>query len=247
MSSSLHVWLLPVSGDLPHCLLDYITAEEKKRAETMLSVRRKKEWLFSRALLRACLAHYTGVEPLALLFDKTEEGKPVLVHPVEPLAFNLSHGPRWMACAVARVDAVGVDVDCETRRNRVDAIAGSYFHPQEQQALAAIADARLRSREFFRCWTLKEAFIKAMGKTVNSTRLREIAFVQSPVGGQQPLFVLPPGNWHFIHRIFDGDHHLALASHHANCDTGDSDATVQYHFWQWLPESNALQTFVIQE
>lgn len=243
----LHVWLLPIVDELPTSLLDYITDEEKKHAGTMLSVRRKKEWLSARALLRACLAHYTGSDPLVLLFDKTEEGKPTLIHPVAQLAFNLSHGPRWIACAVSKADAVGIDVDCETRRNRIDDIAENYFHPREQETLRAIADSRLRSREFFRCWTMKEAFIKAQGKTITGARLRKIAFAKMPTGGQEALFALPAGNWHFLHKQFDGDHHLALASHYAKCDTDDSRAIVQYSFWQWHPETGDRHLFAMNE
>lgn len=213
----------------------------------MQSARRKKEWLATRALLRACLAHYTEHEPLALLFDKTVEGKPMLVYPVAQLAFNLSHGPRWIACAVSRADAVGVDVDCEMRRNRIDDIAEHYFHSHEQAALRAIADSRLRSREFFRCWTMKEAFIKAQGKTITGARLREIAFAPMPTGEQKALFVLPEGSWHFVHKKFDDDHHLALASHYAKCDTDNSPDAVQYSFWQWHPETGDRHLLAMSE
>ena len=238
-----HVWLLSIPDVLPLRLFDYVTLEEKNRTAAMTSVRRKKEWLAARALLRACLAHCTNSDPLALLLDKTEEGKPVLVYPVMPLAFNVSHGLRWVACAVSQAAAIGVDVECETRRNRIDDIAENYFHPREQETMPAIADTQLRSSEFFRCWTLKEAFIKAQGKTLNGARLREIAFAPLPTGEQQEaLFALPAGAWHFAHKKFDGDHHLALASQQAKCDTA-----VQYYFWQWHPETGDRRLFAMNE
>lgn len=244
---AVHVWLLPLSGELSAALLAYITPEEKNRTAAMQSEPRKKEWLATRALLRACLSHYTGIAPVDLRFEKTEAGKPVLMNTTSAIAFNLSHGPRWAACAVTDEGDVGVDVDCETRRNRIDDIAAHYFHAQEQAALAAIQDEQMRRRAFFRCWTLKEAYIKAKGETLNGARLQEYAFLLSV--HQQPTTLLnaASGGWQFMHRKFDGDHHLALASGRANCDTDSTESEMQYYFWQWEPVLNTLQTLTTCE
>lgn len=242
-----HAWLLPLSGELSTALLAYITPEEKNRAATMQSEQRKKEWLATRALLRACLSHYTGISPVDLRFEKTEAGKPILINAASEIAFNLSHGPRWAVCAVAAAGDVGVDVDCETRRNRIDDIAAQYFHAQEQAVLVAIQDEHARRRAFFRYWTLKEAYIKAKGETLNGTRLQEYAFL--PSVHQQPATLLnaTSDGWQFAHRRFDDDHHLALASQCEKSNTDDGSSVMQYSFWQWDPVLNALQTLTTCE
>jgi 4'-phosphopantetheinyl transferase len=55
-------------------------------------------------------------------------------------------------------------VDVEQIRQNFDheAIASRFFSRQEQQQLAALPAAE-RYRGFFRCWTRKEAYIKAEG------------------------------------------------------------------------------------
>lgn len=242
-----HIWLLPCLQDLPVALLRFVAHEEIQRAETMNSTRRKNEWLASRALLRACLSHYTDCAPQALQFDKTEAGKPVLVHPISDYAFNLSHGSRWMACAVTRAQCVGIDVDCDTRRNRTDEIAEHYFHPAEQRALQNLPDAAQRKRQFFRYWTLKEAYIKACGATISGARLHDMGFAVRDAQEPEALFELPAGDWHFKHWCFDRDHHLSLACCWQACETGANAITPQYHFWQWDPNTGSQQSFAINE
>jgi len=244
---AVYVWLLPIPAVFSPSLLAYITQEEKNNLLAMRSEHRQREWLAARALLRACLARYTGVDALTLAFEKTQAGKPVLIHPKTTLAFNVSHGPRWIACAVSPAQAVGVDVDCEMRKNRIDEIAEKYFHPQEKKTLSAMPDVALRRREFFRCWTLKEAFIKAQGNTIASTAMHELAFTPSATGKQTALFSLPSANWRFIHRRFDGDHHLALAIEQMGCDTDGELGEPMCHFLQWEPASNTLQPLAMHE
>lgn len=230
-SGEIHVWLMRRPIALHPILPSLTTAEEQLRAGDMISQRRQCEWLAGRALLRQCLAHYTGRDGLQLVFNKTEAGKPFLESPEAP-AFNLTHGPGWIACAVMQADNIGIDIDSEARRNRTDDIAARYFHPVEQAELAIAANKEDRQRLFFRQWTLKEAYIKALGETINSVRLHEIAFESAPDAAPRALFVLPADSWQFLHWRFDGDHHLALACRRAQCDTGEADK-LRCRFWLW--------------
>ena len=226
-----HIWLMRRPVDLDVALTLLTTAEERKRADGMISIRRQCEWLAGRALLRQCLAYYTGRDGLELVFDKTESGKPVLDIQDGP-AFNLSHGPHWIACAVAQTENIGIDVDSEARRNRTDEIAARYFHPLEQAELSKASGELERKRVFFRQWTMKEAYIKAIGETINSVRLHELAFEFIDDVVPRALFDLPAGDWQFMHRLFDGDHHLALACQRSQCDTV-VDNKANYRYWLW--------------
>lgn len=228
-AGEIHVWLLRRPLQLCDELLAAVAPEERQRAQGMASPRRQYEWLAGRALLRQCLAYYTDIAPLTLAFGKTDAGKPLLDLPGAP-AFNLSHGPGWLGCAVARASAVGLDIDNAARRNRTDEIAARYFHPQEQAAVLQGADDADRKRAFFRSWTLKEAYIKALGETINSVRLQELGFAADT----SPLFALPAGHWQFLHRHLDGDHHLALACQWRECDTVANPPRCR--FWLCSPD-----------
>jgi 4'-phosphopantetheinyl transferase len=79
-----------------------------------------------------------------------------------PLAFNLSHTHGLVACAVAHDAQVGVDVECVERATASRAIAERYFSAPELAQLDACPEER-RSSHFIELWTLKEAYLKAVG------------------------------------------------------------------------------------
>lgn len=88
---------------------------------------------------------------------KTVLGKPYLAD-YPGVQFNLSHSGPWGACAVSE-EPVGVDVELvrPLRQN----VAGRFFTPTEQTFLARQPNPE---QAFFRLWTRKESFLKALGK-----------------------------------------------------------------------------------
>ena len=70
----------------------------------------------------------------------------------------------WVA--LCRTAAVGIDL--EQLRPLPDAAElTSQLHPHERQALLALPDGELQNA-FFRCWTRKEAVLKACGTGLNT-------------------------------------------------------------------------------
>lgn len=122
--------------------------------------------IVARALVRTELAAALGVTPSSLVFVAGRHGKPALLDPPRPLAFNLSHSGEWVVLAwhTGR-DALPLGVDVEQRfngRRDVMRLARRYFSRPEQLSLEALAGAA-REALFYRLWTLKEAWVKAHG------------------------------------------------------------------------------------
>lgn len=84
-------------------------------------------------------------------------GKPRLVDGLAE--FNLSHAGRWVVCALSPT-AVGIDVEQVRPFDLV--LAWRCFHRRECAALAAQPVAAQHDY-FFRLWTAKEAYMKALG------------------------------------------------------------------------------------
>jgi 4'-phosphopantetheinyl transferase len=80
-----------------------------------------------------------------------------------PLQFNLSHCRLAVAVAVARGAAIGVDVEERGRPVDHGHIATRFFADSEVHMLRALGPAAAAVR-FFELWTLKEAYLKAVGK-----------------------------------------------------------------------------------
>jgi 4'-phosphopantetheinyl transferase len=142
-----------------------ISAEESAREQRFRFQDDRDSYLLAHALCRTVLAQLCGAEPLALRFEAGEHGRPELISPrCDPrLRFNISHTRGLVACAVALEHDVGVDVERLERRVQIDQLAASVFSDAERAALERLADDARRAR-FFELWTLKEAYIKAVGK-----------------------------------------------------------------------------------
>ena len=114
---------------------------------------------------REVLSRYAGVAPADLSFARGPHGKPALVSPHLPIAFNLSNCRDRLVMAISAGAAVGVDLEyCDPRRD-VDKLAQRFFSDAEVRQLLACAGAR-RGDRFYDYWTLKEAAIKATGRSL---------------------------------------------------------------------------------
>jgi 4'-phosphopantetheinyl transferase len=141
-----------------------LSADERARAARFHFPRDRQYFTATRALLRTILGSYLDSNPAEILFRYSEKEKPSLSpsQSGSDVEFNVSHSGERALLAFARGRALGVDV--EKLREDFDhaAIARRFFSEQEQQQLAALPSAE-RHHGFFRCWTRKEAYIKAQG------------------------------------------------------------------------------------
>lgn len=139
-----------------------LSAAERQRAQRFHFDRDRLAFSLSRALLRGLLAACTGAPGAALRFAYGPRGKPELAEPASPLAFNVSHTRGLVLVGLSGAGAIGVDVETLSRDSDLEGIAGRFFSPAEAAALRALA-AEQRPAAFYRCWTRKEAFLKATG------------------------------------------------------------------------------------
>jgi len=109
-----------------------------------------------------------GRDPASLRFAYGEFGKPSLqsepsVLQDEPsVRFNLSHSGELGLLAVAEHAELGVDIESNHARERGEQIARRFFAALEVEALMALPVGE-RDAGFLRCWTRKEAYVKALG------------------------------------------------------------------------------------
>lgn len=142
-----------------------LSEDEKARAQRFHFDRDRRHFSAARGLLRIVLAGYLGAQPQALRFRYLEKGKPELAEPsgASALTFNVSHSGGVALFGVTQGRPVGVDVEKIREDFDTEAIARRFFSAREQEQLAALPQDQ-RHRAFFRCWTLKESFIKALGE-----------------------------------------------------------------------------------
>jgi phosphopantetheinyl transferase len=131
--------------------------EDAVAAERYHLPRRREQALRARVLLRAALAETYGVPAAAWRLQAGASGAPVLaVWDEIRCAVSLAHSRGVVACAVAECDAMGVDVEAVDSTRAIHEIARAAFGPTENAAVE-----RRGSEEFYRIWTLREAYAKA--------------------------------------------------------------------------------------
>jgi len=142
-----------------------LSTDEKVRWQRFRQADDRRRFLLTRALLRTVLGDHRGQAPHELEFTVDRWGKPQLVsmpEGEEPLHFNLSHTDGMVVLAVSRQAEVGVDVEDERRDVQAEALTLRYFAEEELRALRALPPEE-RQPHFLRLWTLKEAYVKALG------------------------------------------------------------------------------------
>lgn len=119
-----------------------------------------------RAPFRSLVSHYLGGPPEHVSFVDDARGRPRLATPNGSLDVNWSHSGSQAVLAVASsIASLGIDLEARRPRPRALALARRFFHPQEHDALAALAEARVEET-FLRLWTAKEAVLKGHGEGI---------------------------------------------------------------------------------
>lgn len=166
LEDQIKVWYRELSGDAPDlpALYEVLSLDERERAERFRVPKAKDEFVLTRGTLRSLLGSALHKHPGAVRFEYSEHGKPALsASEQSDLRFSVSHTEGIALFAFALGRAVGVDIEFVERSGDVNAIAERFFSAGERQVLRGLSSSNSREA-FFRCWTRKEAYVKARGK-----------------------------------------------------------------------------------
>lgn len=186
-------WRLGRASDNVSVLKRLLSSDEVARAERFYFPRHHDAFVVARAGLRQTLARYLDISPEAIAFRYGDAGKPELPRAGcgelagREFAFNLSHSGDWALCAVARRGPLGVDIERVREMNDAAGLARRYFAAAEVRVWQTLAPAE-QLAAFFRCWTRKEAYLKALGDGLRAPLDR---FVVSFAPGEPPRLVEP--------------------------------------------------------
>ncbi len=142
-------------------ILALLSVAEHKRYEGLQNAAKRNEFLVSRYLLRTALAMHIDRQPEEFCFTCNQFGKPSLL-PVSRFQFNCSNTRKLAVCLIGSSGPVGVDIEQWNRAAEVMDVGGLCFSEGEMQALYSLTPA-LRSERVLTLWTLKEAYLKAIG------------------------------------------------------------------------------------
>ena len=160
---TIHIWNISfeVNDNELQSYFKLLSEDEKERANRFRFFKDKKCFVVTRGALRLISSHYLNKEPEDIIFEYEDYGKPKFKHSTN-LNFNVSHSGNRAVIGFVYNHTIGIDI--EKVKNDFDTfeIAANFFSKAEIDALSNIPKAE-QYLAFYRCWTRKEAFIKAKG------------------------------------------------------------------------------------
>jgi 4'-phosphopantetheinyl transferase len=146
---------------------ELLDADERARHDRYRHERDRNLHLTARLMTRTVLSRcMPGISPREWKFRPGPHGKPEIARPQmhsDEWHFNVTHTEGVVVLAVAQGSPVGVDVESSGRPMNFEGLARRFFAPEEAAVIEA-ADEGQRAALFYRIWTLKEAYVKAIGK-----------------------------------------------------------------------------------
>jgi 4'-phosphopantetheinyl transferase len=151
----IHCFSIDVDAERLRELDDFLSWEERERATRLRFDRDRNRFIACRGILRELLGMKSRENFVYGAF-----GKPRLAD--SEVRFNVSHSHGMAMIAMVRGREVGCDIERIDPSFVDDKIPERFFSPCEVAALRALSE-KDQCEAFFRCWTRKEAYIKACG------------------------------------------------------------------------------------
>jgi 4'-phosphopantetheinyl transferase len=219
-AGDVHAWYAPVS-DLSvagaiDAALAWLTPEERERYARFRADADRHMFLLGRAMARVLVGRALGIAPTAWQWREGPHGRPEVASPDTRLQFNIAHSAGLVACAVAVGRDVGVDVEDLERRPVEWGVVQR--HCGADEILDITAQGGCWHERFLHYWTLKEAYLKALGLGIAAP----LAHVGFRLDGGRPRLVFTGSlagsdtRWQFRLDRPTGRHLLAVAASNAN-------------------------------
>lgn len=212
---ALEVWRasLDLSPSSAGALAALLAPDERDRAQRLRSPVDHDRFVAGRALMRLLVARRCGRPPAELRLVTGPHGKPRLAGDPPALAFNLTRSGGVALVAISSAGEVGIDVELDGVIPEALEIARRRFTAAEAAAIAQAEDPE-RSQTFLRCWTRKEAVVKAVGEGLGAPL---DSFAVSVEPGAAELVSAPsrprvPSRWRLLDLSDSGQGYHAAAA-----------------------------------
>lgn len=204
-----HIWRVALDdASNENDLLSLLNEDEKVRAQRFHFAHHRTRFIIARATLRKLLSLYLTINPSDIQFSYTEHEKPMLLFPANThLQFNLSHSKNIAVYAFTYHYPVGIDIE-KIKADYPQAVAERFFNPSELHTLNTLLSSE-KLRAFYRLWSRKEAFVKAIGKGIANISLSSFAVSTQPI---VETLHYEDQAWTLASLNIDDDYEAAIAS-----------------------------------
>jgi 4'-phosphopantetheinyl transferase len=202
----IHLWRIntDVENSVLNRLGETLSGDEKKRADSYIPAKARHNFIVRRGAVREILGFYLDAAPASIIFLSNRFGKPEVIDNKNdfPVKFSISQTRGEAFCAVAFGREIGVDAESINLDAVNSGIVDFYFTEREKDDLRRLSGDH-QNLAFYRCWTRKEALVKALGEglsrslksfrvSTGAETISRVEFCEKPAHGIWNLLTFGP-------------------------------------------------------
>jgi 4'-phosphopantetheinyl transferase len=182
-NEEIHTWFFNINQSMVVVKNFYriLSAEEKYKISKIRIEELRNRQIITKGTLRVLLSNYFDCEPLDIEFQTNNYGKPEVIPLLNTpnISFNLSHSEDYLIVGLTKDHLFGIDLEKIVEIQNLDDVVGLCFSEYEKKWFRNLQPLQ-RPEIFYKIWTAKEAFIKAIGEGLSFSPNR-ISFDINPV------------------------------------------------------------------
>ncbi len=189
IDDEVHIWQANLKrlSQNPKNFSEYLSPNEKEKAERLKFTHDRDQYILRHYLLRLILCKYCTCQPNELIFRFNDYQKPFISLPQpEENKFNMSYSDDFMIVGISKQNDVGIDIEKVREISNLEDIAYDNFSQPELEYFNSEPD---KKTAFFKIWTRKEAFIKAVGNGIYFP-LKSFCIEIDPSGSYENLTIM---------------------------------------------------------
>jgi len=137
-----------------------LTAKELERVSFFKFKKVQDNYVFSQGTLRLLLSQYLNIPPREVQIGRLKKGKPYSIDNPN-LRFNISNSGSKIIYGFSFDEELGIDLERIRPLSDLDNLINRNFNSYERAYIAGLKDKK--ENRFFKFWTIKEAYLKAIG------------------------------------------------------------------------------------
>jgi len=163
LEGEIHLWTVSIGAlkDQADHLESLLSEEEKGKVSFYKFEQPRLSYIVSQAVLRILLSSYLEIKPADVKMGVHKKGKPYLIHD-RSVFFNISNSHDICVFAFSCDTEVGIDIEKIRDLPDIDLLIEKNLTRRERGYLQK--DPEHKSDWFFRFWTFKESYLKAIGE-----------------------------------------------------------------------------------
>lgn len=166
--NDLHIWQVSFLSNpaLLELCKSVLSSEDLEKSKWLKFEKDQNKYLISQGVLRLLLADYININSSKILISRHNKGKPFAKND-KSLFFNMSNSGNLCVYAFTRNSEVGIDIEEKRSLLDLEDLIRKNLTKNEIEYINKKPDEKINN--FFRFWTMKEAYLKAIGEGMRLT------------------------------------------------------------------------------